>query len=210
MSASRRGLSLLELIFAVTLASLLLTLFFQVLIPVAKGTVSTSDRAELEALAGVTLDKLRHDFHSSAAAGVSSLELSAGPIRRSLAVHPLVTLGTDSRQVWDNQLVVWWWNTEEGRLWRGTAGTVPTDRPYRVPTTEFPTLTVPTSFTRPVAINVLDFQLDGLEAGTVNSVVHVKLRLQRSSTSAKRLMTVEMESDVDFLNSAGASANIKP
>jgi len=203
-------MSLLELVFAVTLASLLMTLFFQVLIPVAKGTVSTSDKAELEALAGVTLDKLTHDLHSSAASGVSSLELTSSPIRRSLAIHPLVTLGTDSRQVWDNKLVVWWWNAEEGRLWRGTAGTVPTDRPYRVPTADFPGLTVPTAYTRPVAINVIDFQLTGIGAGTVNAVVGIKLRLQRPSTSARRLVTVEMESDVDFLNSAGASANIAP
>lgn len=210
MSASRRGASLLELVFAITLASLLLTLLVQVLIPVARGTLSTSDRAELEALASLTLDKLHNDLQSSAAAGVSSLELTTGDIRRSLAIHPLVTLGGDSRQVWDDRLLVWWWNTKEGKLWRGTAGSAPTDRPLRVPTTDFPGLTVPTAFTRPVAINVIDFQLDGVSSAVVESVVTIKLRLQRPSTSAQRLVTLEMQSQVEFCNSAGASAQVQP
>ena len=205
-----KGFSLLELILSMTLASLLLTLFVQVLVPIARGTVSTSDKAEVEALASMTLDKLARDLRGTAAAGVSTAEDPVGDVRRVLAIHPLLDLGTDGRQIWDSRLVVWWWNASTGKLLRRVCGAAPTDRPLRLSGVDLYALAVASPETRTIAIHVADFKLEGLAGSVVPSSLNLKLRLQRNTTNARGMATVVQESRVDFPNSAGASVQMKP
>jgi len=143
MFRDNRGFTLFELVLAAGLAFVLLTLCVAVLVPLAKATARSADQVDLRQMAYVSLDRLSADLGRSAPEGISIL---SSPTQVVLAVQPLVDLTADGAQVWDTQLITWFWkeNQLRRRLWppgHPDLGWVPTPaRPRHVTPAELPRL----------------------------------------------------------------------
>ncbi|MEW6281481.1 MAG: hypothetical protein AB1758_22920, partial [Candidatus Eremiobacterota bacterium] len=118
--ADRRGFSLAEALVACVLTLLILTLIFQVVIPMARGTVRGSQQIELQQVAGLAMNRLSEDLQSAPPSGVTLVPAGQPTEPVILAMHGLEGIDATGSQVYSDHLVVYWWRQSDGRLWRKT------------------------------------------------------------------------------------------
>lgn len=136
----------MEGLVAFILVGLIGTIILQVLVPMARGTVRGTQQVELQQVGSLALKKVCAEMQSTAIAGiVTSPSSPTEPFLMS--IHPLRTVDSIGDQVWGDQLIVYWWKQDEGKLWRTTwphgpvSGRAPvTDAPFRPTVAELKTI----------------------------------------------------------------------
>jgi len=127
--ASRRGVTLLEVVLATALLGLLATLIVQVLVPMGKGSARATQQVELQQTATLAIEQIARDLTSSIPAAVSVAAPGGPPPRGEalMSVQRLETVAADGTQVLESQLVVYSWTAAEQCLWRKTWPPAPPD-----------------------------------------------------------------------------------
>ncbi len=198
------------------LASLLLTLLFQVIVPMARGAVGMSDQSHLESMALIVVNKLQADLQSSCAAGLSA---ASTPTRsQALAIHPVAGIDQQGRTVYEDHLIVWYWLASEGRvIWRKWPPAPPilswtptTTLPARVPSADFSSLMVDAPGARTLAAFVTDFQITGVSGGYVSPPVKVRLSLEKPSTRPSGKASIVLERAIYLPNTSSLTRQEKP
>lgn len=110
--SNAKGFSLLEALIASALLLLLMALMLQIVIPISKGSVRGSQQVELQQVAVLAVERLRHDLEAAPPAGIT-----AGANDR-YSFHRLVDVAADGSQIMATDLVVVWWERAERRLLR--------------------------------------------------------------------------------------------
>lgn len=183
-----RAFTLVEVILASALAFVLLSLCVAVLVPLARATARSADQVDLRQMAYVSLDRLSADLGRSAPEGIT---VGADVI----AIQPLVDLSADGLQVWDSQLIVWFWN--HGQLRRRLWPPAPPDlgwapspsRPRHPSPAELGRLAV-SSDSQVLAGFVESFEVSGGRAPLFVQPISLSLRLKREKESYSLSTTV--------------------
>jgi hypothetical protein len=113
-SASRQGLSLVELMISAGLVLLVLGLGASFLIPLLHMQVEGAESAELEQRSAILIEDLRRDLAQTSAAGVSLVQSDQQVI---LGVHACDNVAQDGTLVWRDSLVIYEWSSHD-KTWR--------------------------------------------------------------------------------------------
>ena len=176
-----RAFTLVELVLASALAFVLLSLCVAVLVPLARATARSADQVDLRQMAYVSLDRLSADLSRSAPEGIS---VGANV----MAIQPLVDLSADGLQVWDSQLITWFW--KDGQLRRRLWPPGPPDLGW-VPDPSRPRHPTPAELTRLAVLTdsqvlagfVESFEVTGGTPPLFVQPISLKLRLKREKES---------------------------
>lgn len=199
-----RAFTLLELVLAAGLAFVLLTLCVAVLVPLAKATARSADQVDLRQMAFVSLNRLSADLDRSAPEGISIL---SSPTQVVIAIQPLVDLTADGAQVWDAQLVTWYWKDSQvrRRLWPPGApdlGWVPNPaRPRHVTPAELPRLMEPEN-SQALAGFVDSLQVEGGMPPLFVQPIKLTLKLSRPGRGPGGKEAYSLSTSVYLRNSA--------
>lgn len=111
-----RGLTLVEVLIASSMAVLLVWLLYQLLVPVAQAGSRTSVRVHMAQQATLAMDTIGRLLQSSGGSGISYLpaSTSGGPV--VLAISPRAGLAATGRQIYSNEIEVVVWQPADGRL----------------------------------------------------------------------------------------------
>lgn len=192
---SARAFSLLETLVGAFLLLLLLTVMFQILVPMSKGSVRGAQQSELQQSAVLALDRLTRDLEACPPAGIT---LGAGD---RYACHRLVDVAADGSQMLSTDLVLVWWDRTTGRLWRRVwppeppvLGRTPLSNQIFTPTdAELVQLTVQPA--RLLTANVKEFQLT---LAPSQAVLH--LVLEKASPDGKPAESYQLDRRVALPN----------
>lgn len=113
-----KGYTLVEILIASTLMLLLLALTFQVIVPTFRTTSERSARVELEQVAALAVNRVVADLESTAPSGVGLLLALTPTDPTGMVVHPLLNVDASGGQVWDDKLVVVYFDPGLRRLTR--------------------------------------------------------------------------------------------
>lgn len=102
-------MTLAEMLVALALLVLLVTMLSQLLVPAFRQSVRISGRGELQQLGVVVSGRVVDDLQSSAPEGITVIVPEPG--RTLLVVHPLETVAPDGTRVWADELVLYVWQT---------------------------------------------------------------------------------------------------
>ena len=108
MRRQRLGFTLFEIVVTSALASLLLTLAIQIVIPAMKSSAATSARVQMQQSAVIALNRMVADLESSLAAGIA-LHNNDTTGEVFLGIHPIVdvTSTKPSTQIYSRQMVLY-------------------------------------------------------------------------------------------------------
>ncbi len=123
MSSARKGFSLIEILVACVLLILILTLIFQVVIPMGRGTVRGSQQMELQQVGTNAINKLADDLQKAPPAGITRIPATGPPPGNTpllLSIQPLSGVDSIGQQVWSEQLIIYWWYPGSQELRRMT------------------------------------------------------------------------------------------
>lgn len=127
-AAKQRGMSLVEVMVAAFLGSLVLYVLISTLVPALKASAVGSTRVSLDQRGTLATMRLIRALKSTSRGGLMTESPSTG--QTVLSIHPIEGIGPDSRQVWANSLVLYSW--KEGKLQESQ---VPLDPPVTKATT---------------------------------------------------------------------------
>ncbi|MCA9791261.1 MAG: hypothetical protein KC910_05680 [Candidatus Eremiobacteraeota bacterium] len=157
----RRAFSLAEVLVAVGLALLLLTLLVGVLLPSLGAFRRTSSRVDMQQTALVSMRRIRHDLERSTPASVQ-VYASGGVC--VLLIHRLKGLDASGAREWEPKVVIYHFNPASARLVRElwpNSGTASTSEPQHL---EDATLAALASSVNPnqrvVAVGVDSFEVE--------------------------------------------------
>lgn len=213
-----RGISLLEVLLGAALTLILLTIMFRILIPLARGTVQTTHRSELQQFGSVALDRITQNLLNSAAAGVSLRQRPTEAIPTVLAVQEIADLSSGGVQIWSDHLELIYHDAGQRKLftrrWPPTPpdlGWVPeTLRATRVPEADLLGLAVPGSSTRMLSDWVDELQITGFSPeGIYTPPLGLRIKLSRDLNSQQKEV-FELEQFLHFRNSARGSVQSEP
>lgn len=121
--SQRGGFSLIEILVAMVLLLLIITLIMQVVIPMSRGAVRGSQQIELQQVGTTALNRLADDLQAAAPAGVTRYPTTGLPApneKLMISIQALTGVDTLGQQTWSEQLIIYWWKQEEGKLHRMT------------------------------------------------------------------------------------------
>ena len=121
-----RGFTLVEVLVAAALGSMVLYVIVALLIPALRVSGQGTTKVDLDQRAALIDERLTRALKSTTRAGVGRLPEGESPDPLYLSVHPLLGTLTGSRQDWSRQLTVFVW--KEHRL-REVELELPSDPP---------------------------------------------------------------------------------
>jgi len=141
------GFTIIEILVAAFLLTLLLSLIFAFLLPTMKAAALGSARAEIQQEALRALDSMGFDLMSSASSGISLCQPATEPEKGPLYIGILRVVNVDPQgnNIWEQALVVYYWKGAGSPLVRkvwspasppSLAIVISPDRPVRVGETD--------------------------------------------------------------------------
>lgn len=194
-----RGLSLVELLVAMTLGALALGIIVYLVMAALKVSFRGTARVELQQSAATVARTLSADLARTPIFGVTVLEQ---PSRTTLSVHPLSDVGTDGAQRWSSQLLLYHW--EEGRVVRLEVPSGSTDRARRPNPADVTAWLGDSSLPRrTLAREVEVFALRSAAPGPVlEQPLTLVLELSRPAAGAQGAERYQLEQDLYLMNSS--------
>ncbi len=189
LKTDRRALTLIEILVAATLLTLVTTLFLWFLVPTLRYTSRGTARADIQQMAILAGNKILADVKNSDIAGISIHPRSAadpsGPV--VLALIPIDDVDPEGRRIWKPSVVVYYWERSSGHLFRKewppvppgalSVDPLPTNRPSQLATVDLLTLATSTN---------------GSERSIAGDVVHFDIRHTGSGTTLGQPLTFEI------------------
>ncbi|GMU57267.1 MAG: hypothetical protein AMXMBFR33_64130 [Candidatus Xenobia bacterium] len=100
---------------------LILTLIIQVVVPMGRGAVRGSQQIEIQQVALMAMQKVCADLATAPAAGITRYPTTGAPPPGGtliLAIQAFTGVDTVGQQTWSDQLVIYWWRVDSGKLYR--------------------------------------------------------------------------------------------
>lgn len=184
-----RGLTLVEMLVAAGLGSILLLLFFMLLVPSMQYSGRETARAEVQQQSVLAFNAIENAIRGSASGGIAIFPKGTPGRPAGLAVQPLQDVDDLGRLVWQDQFTVFFWDSTSKKLhsktWPpkipGLTKSPVKGRPTAMIESDYiALLTSPNPSLRTLAYGVADF--DAVHAGAFPALVpplNLTMRLER-------------------------------
>lgn len=204
------GFTLLEMVVAGALTLIVFGLFFSVLAPVMHSSGRESVQVELQQLGLIASEKIINDLQASTPGGLTFLVPTDDTEPSGVALHRIEDVNSDGLQVWEDHLVVYYWDRDSSRLYRKEWPPTPPDFSEPVLTSRATVLdraelwqvvVTPNGTERVLAAHVTDFVLQPANNPTgVGQPLQLHLELEAEVPGTERLERFELDQQIYIRN----------